>query len=447
MNMKKMQAISMTELSQMQKVYRANEKARVVRNALVNNDIAKISSVFEASAGNPNLFSVDIKTMKVTNQMQSGRCWIFSSLNVLREILAKKYKIENFEFSQNYVAFYDKLEKINYFMETILQEIDTPLNSELMRYVLTTAIGDGGQWDMLVSLVKKYGLCPKTAMPETYQSGHTGKMNHLLNLRLRAFTSEVKKLHAAGKDQMIVVAKKKALSECYGFLCDCFGVPPKSFTFEFYDEKKKYHAYENVTPKELAEKYLAVNLDEYVGIINGPTADKPFHEMYTVKYLGNVVNGNPVSFLNLPMDEFKELILKQLKDESLVWFGCDCIKDADRESGLWDDKQFDYEHTFDMNLAMSKEEMLDTRESAMNHAMVFTGVHLVADKPVRWKIENSWGDKVANEGYYICSDTWFDKYVYEAVVHEKYLSAEQKKCLKKKPIVLDPWDPFGSLAD
>ena len=199
---------------------------------------------------------------------------------------------------------------------------------------------------------------------------------------------------------------------------------------------------------EMYEKYLGVDLDNYVGIINGPTEDKPFYQTYTVKYLGNVAGtDNEVFFLNLPIKDFKDLILKQMKDGDPVWFGCDCSKDSNRELGLWDDLSNDYENTFKLDLEMSKADMLDTLESAMNHAMVFTGVNLVKNKPTRWKIENSWGDKVANKGYYVASDTWFDKYVFEAVVDKKYLNKKQLAAMKKKPVVLDPWDPFGSLAD
>lgn len=443
--MRKMEAIKAADLSRMSQNYLKNDKARAVRNALTANDLKSISRTLEGEAENPHMFSIDIETMPATNQMASGRCWIFSSMNVLREIIAKKYHISSFELSQNYIAFYDKLEKINFLMETVLSEIDTPLSSETMRYVLQTGIGDGGQWDMLVSIVKKYGICPKTAMPETYQSSHTAAMNSLLNQRLRRFAAETKKI--AGKPEELKKAKQECLQECYGLLCSCFGVPPKTFTFEFRDVKKQYHAYHNVTPMQFYKQYLKVDLDEYVGIINGPTADKPFHKMYTVKYLGNAVDGNPVSFLNLPMNEFKAAVLKQMKDGNLVWFGCDCGKDADRVQGLWSDSLFDYASTFDMQLDMSKAEMLDSWESAMNHAMVLTGVNLVKNKPNRWKIENSWGEKAGNKGYYTASDTWFDKYVYEAVVNKKYLTAEQKKCLSLKPRVLNPWDPFGSLAD
>ena len=443
--MTKMEPIKASELKQLEQEYAVDQKAAVVRHALNRNDISTISSLLEASAQNPNLFSIDIKTMPVTNQMSSGRCWIFSSLNVMREIIAKNYNIDDFELSQNYVAFYDKLEKVNFFLECMLQELKSPLSSETMRYLLSTGIGDGGQWDMLVSIIKKYGICPKSAMPETYQSSHTHAMNQILDLRLRRFAAESKKL--ADQPAQLKAAKAQCLKECYALLCDCFGIPPKQFTFEYRDSKKKYHAVAKVTPKEFYEKYLRVDLDDYVGIINGPTADKPFHRMYTVKYLGNVVDGNPISFLNLPMAEFKQAILNQMKAGNLVWFGCDCGKDGDRPAGLWDDQQYDYAGTLDMHLDMSKAEMLDTWHSAMNHAMVLTGVNLVKGRPNRWKIENSWGDKIANKGYFICSDTWFDKYVFEAVVNKKYLTAAQRACLSKKPAVLNPWDPFGSLAD
>ncbi len=447
--MAKLHAINKKYLDQLNSDYLKDEKARVVRNALTENDLSLISRRLEARAENPNFFSIDIETLPVNNQMSSGRCWLFSSMTILREILAKKYSIkEQFEFSQNYIAFYDKLEKINYFLECMIQEIDRPLNEETMRYLLQTAIGDGGQWDMMVSLVKKYGLCPKTAMPETYQSSHTRAMNGIINRRLRKFAADLKKVPEENRNDQVKTLKEQCLKECYGLLCDCFGVPPKTFTFEYYDKKNKYRAYYDVTPMEMYEKYLGVDLDDYVGIINGPTEDKKYYQTYTVKYLGNVADTkNPVLFLNLPMKDFKDLILKQLKANEIVWFGCDCGKDGDREAGLWDDMSFDFENTLRMDLELSKAEMLDTCESAMNHAMVFTGVNLVKNKPTRWKIENSWGDKAGIKGYYTASDTWFDRYVFEAVVAKKYLNKKQLAALKKKPVVLDPWDPFGSLAD
>ena len=441
-----MKSVSLSEISTLRSGYESDTKARVVRNALTKNDVGTISRVFEAEVAHPNIFSIENDKLPVTNQKASGRCWIFSSMNVLREKIAKKYNMKDFELSQNYIAFYDKLEKANWFMECTLQELDSPLNSETMRFLLQCPVGDGGQWNMIQSLVKKYGICPKTAMPETYQSSHTGKMNQILNRRLRKFVVDSRVAHTAGGDVQAV--KEQALKEIYGLLASCFGLPPKEFTFEYYDANHKAHAEYHVTPLEFYEKYLGEDLDDYINCINGPTADKPFHEVFTVKYLGNVVDGNPISLLNLPMEELKEAIVKQLKDGELVWFGCDCGPDSDRETGLWDDQQYDYEGTFDMDLSMSKAEMLDLGQSAMNHAMVITGVNFDENgKPNRWKIENSWGDASANKGFFLCSDSWFDKYVYVAAVQKKYLSEEAKAALSKTPIELAPWDPFGTLAD
>ncbi|MBO7676775.1 MAG: peptidase C1, partial [Erysipelotrichaceae bacterium] len=252
--MPKFEAISEKKLAQLNKDYLADNEARIVRNALTENDIGKISKRFESKQDNPNYFSIDIKTLPVNNQEHSGRCWIFSSMTILREMLAKKYKIKDqFELSQNYIAFYDKLEKTNYFLESMLAEADKPFNNETVRYLLETAIGDGGQWDMMVSLVKKYGICPKTAMPETYQSSHTGTMNKILNRRLRRFAADIRKTEDKKERKQL---KDECLKECYGLLCDCFGVPPKSFTFEFYDTKDKYHAYYDVTPAQMYKEYL-----------------------------------------------------------------------------------------------------------------------------------------------------------------------------------------------
>lgn len=438
-----MKEITKEELVNMREAYLSDNKARVVRNALTKNDISTISRDFTALCDNPSVFSIDLKTMPVTNQMQSGRCWIFSAMNVLREMIAKKYNIKEFELSQNYIAFYDKLEKANWFMDCVIAEKDSDFNSPEMRYLLESAVGDGGQWNMLVSIVKKYGICPKTAMPETYQSSHTGNMNRILNRRLRKFACDIRKMN----DEEMQAYRTKTTKEIYGLIASCFGLPPVSFTFEYVDKDDVHHAEYDVTPLDFYHNYLGEDLDAYVNIINGPTADKPFYKQYSVKYLGNVVNGNLISLVNLPMEDFKAAILAQLKDGYPVWFGCDCGADGDREAGLWDDQAFAYGDTFDMDLDMDKAEMLDFRQSAMNHAMVFTGVNLVNGKPTRWKIENSWGDKVANKGYYTCSDTWFDKYMYAAAVNRKYLSEKALAALQEEAVELEPWDPFGTLAD
>lgn len=444
--MSNMNPVTLQKIDTLRENYLKDEKARVVRNALVKNDIGTISRNFDAERNNPNIFSIDLKTMPVTNQYQSGRCWIFSSMNVLREIIAKKYNMAEFELSQNYIAFYDKLEKANWFMECTLQEMDSPVGSDNMRFLLDWAVGDGGQWNMLVSLVKKYGIVPKAAMPDTYQGSHTSKMNAILNRRLRKFVVDSRKLAKAGKKDEIPALKETALKEIYGLIASCFGLPPQEFTFEYNDKDGNYHAEYHVKPLDFYTN-LGIDLSDYISVIHGPTADKPFHKTYTVKYLGNVVDGEQVKLLNLPMDELKAAAIAQMKDGYPVWFGCDCGKDADRDTGLWDNAQYDYANTLDMQLNMTKAEMLDYKESAMNHAMVLTGVNLVDEKPTRWKIENSWGEKIGNKGYFIASDSWFDEYTYVVAVHKKYLSEASQKALLEEPTELLPWDPFGTLAD
>ncbi len=439
-----MKSITKQELRDLRRNYLKDDVSRIVRNALTDRDLETIASVFEAKNGNPNIFSVEIETMPVTNQMSSGRCWIFSTLNVLRELIAKKYDIASFELSQNYVAFYDKLEKCNWFMNCVIAEDDHALDDRTMQWLLDNGISDGGQWDMAVSLIKKYGICPKEAMKETYSSSHTARMNSLLNQRLRRFALDVRKTDIASAKEAL---RADTLAECYRVIADCFGMPPETFSFEYRTKKKEFHAEHGITPQQFYKTWLGEDLDAYAVIINAPTKDKPYHKMYSVKYIGNVVNGNEIRYLNLPIEEFKEAVIRQLKAGSPVWFGCDCSKDGNRKSGLWDDKAYDYEHTFGIDLSMTKAEMLDARHSAMNHAMVFTGVNLVDGKPNRWKIENSWGDEKGNKGYYICSDSWFDKYVYEASVKKDYMTAKQKKALSGKVTVLEPWDPFGTLAD
>lgn len=438
-----MKKIDENALSSLREAYLSDDKARVVRHALMRNDIGEISRVMESVEANPDYFSVNLKTMPVTNQLQSGRCWIFSSMNVLREMIGRKYHIKEFELSQNYIAFYDKLEKANWFMNCVIAEKKEPLDSETNRFLLENAVSDGGQWAMLVSLVEKYGICPKTAMPETYQSSHTAKMNRLLNLRLRKFAVDIRHMNEEETEQY----RQKTLAEIYGLIASCFGVPPVEFDFVYYDDKDVYHCEHQVTPIAFYKEYLREDLTQYVNIINAPTEDKPYYRAYSVKYLGNVVDGQPIRMVNVPLDAFKQAVIAQLKAGYPVWFGCDCIPDSDRPDGLWDDGVNDYAFTFDLDLTMSKADMLDTRQSAMNHAMVLTGVNLENEKPTRWKIENSWGDKVAHKGYYIASDSWFDKYMYTAAVKREYLNAEAVKAAEGEVTQLKPWDPFGTLAD
>ena len=266
-----MKAINMDQLKDIRTQYEADRTKRIVRNALTKNDISTVSRVFEAEAANPNIFSINLKTMSATNQMASGRCWLFSALNVLRETVAKKCNMDEFELSQNYLAFYDKLEKSNWFMECTLQEIDNPLDCENMRYLMANPVGDGGQWNMVQSLIRKYGVVPKTAMPETYQSSHTRNMNAVLNKRLRRFVVDSRKAHQEGKD--VSKIREQALKEIYGFLASCFGLPPQEFTFQYVDKEGNTHARYHMTPQQFYDEYVGIDMNSLINCINGPTHD------------------------------------------------------------------------------------------------------------------------------------------------------------------------------
>ncbi|MDF2632253.1 MAG: aminopeptidase [Caproiciproducens sp.] len=447
--MKNAKPISLEMRNKFEQSYQSSKLLKAMTNALAKNSVDTIAFVPSSAKNTQFKFSIDIPTMEVTNQKKSGRCWIFSGLNVLREIIGKKYNIEKFEFSQNYIAFWDKFEKINYFLESVIDLSDQPVDDRTLTYVLMTGIQDGGQWDMLVSLIKKYGLVPKDAMDETYQSSNTSAMNGLIDTKLKQYASVLQRQFAAGKSREELDAEKqKMLNEMYSLLCACFGVPPTAFDFEYVDREKNYVNKRNLTPNQFYKEYLGDILDDYVSITNAPTKDKPFNRTYTVDYLGNVLGGSDIQYLNLELSTFKKLILSQLTDRQVVWFGSDVGKFGDREAGIWDDKAYDYEAAFDMNFDLTKEEGLDYRQSAMNHAMVITGVNLDEDgNPTKWKIENSWSDEKGCKGYYVMSDSWFDKYVYQAVVNKKYLDKALLELFKLEPIHLSPWDPMGSLAD
>jgi len=440
-----METLSYEKIDQWQQAYEHNHLQKVMRHAVFNNPLDMCVYVQENMIKNQNHFSVEIATLKVADQLTSGRCWIFAGLNLLREEIAKRLRLDKFELSQNFIAFYDKLEKIHTFCEHAINLKDVPQDDRTFVWFVTTGIADGGQWDMFVHLVKKYGIVPKDCMPETYQSSNTATMNSLINTRLRRFAQEVRNLSAIGKEEEIYPLKEALMSEMYGFLCTCFGVPPKTIRFSYADKDGDVHHMQEMTPLSFFKEQITMDLEEYVSLIHAPTKDKPFHEVFQVKYLDHA-GGFPVRYLNLPMKEFKQAIIQQLKSGYLVWFGSDCNKFNDKKGGFWDDTSFDYDSAFGIDFSIDKETALDMRDSAMNHAMVLSGVDLIDDQPIKWKIENSWGDSTGHNGYFVASDSWFERFVYQAVIHKSYLNKHQLEDLQKEPKMLEPWDPMGTLA-
>lgn len=427
--------------------YESNPVAKVARHALSRS--ALMDAIYDPSSlvSVQPTFSIEIKTMPVCNQKQSGRCWIFAGLNILREIIAKKINVKEFELSQNYISLFDKIEKANFALESIITLAQYSPNERVFQFILNDPISDGGQWDMFVNLVRKYGLLPKDAFPETQQSNQTAPSNFLARAAIRKFAHDAHELAEAGRLDEIRKLKDEVMEKIYHLFLSCFGVPPKTFDFEYEDSKGKYHIEPGYTPLTFFEKYIGDSILQYQSIINSPTSDKPFNQNYTIDYLGNVLEGNPINHLNLPMERVKELIIKQLSDGNPVWFGSDVGFYRDRASFAWDSRAFDYESMFGIPLEFNKGDMLDYRHSAMNHAMVIVGVDIKDGVATRWKIQNSWGGDNGLSGYYVMSDAFFDVFVYQAVILRKYLSKSEVAATNRAPTHLDPWDPMGTLAD
>ena len=426
--------------------YEANVKYQAIENAASHNGIFAALERRQSHVDNTPVFSLDLTKDKVTNQKASGRCWMFAALNTFRHRLFNNFKLEEFELSQSYTFFWDKYEKANYFHENILKTAGEPVTSRNVAFLLQTPQQDGGQWDMIVSIFKKYGVVPKSVMPESFSSSASSDLNKYLNKKLRQDAKVLRDLVARGASEAeINETRKQLMQEVYDLLSVTLGTPPETFDFEYRDKDKEFHRHLNLTPQSFFEQFVGLNLDDYVSIINSPTADKPFNRSYTVDMLGNVV-GNQVRYLNLDMATFKELAIRQLEQGESVWFGCDVGQSSNRGNGRLALNNFDLKGLTGIDYSLTKGERLEYGDSLMTHAMVLTGVNLVDGKPNRWKVENSWGEESGVEGFWMMSDAWMDEYTYQIVIRKDLLTKEQLDAFNSEPIVLAPWDPMGSLA-
>lgn len=449
--MDQMKSISFDDIAAAQKNFESDRAHTVAKNATTSAGVRKAARVPEGVALNPLTFDVEVKQGERTNQKRSGRCWMFASLNTFRYRIIKKYNLSTFELSQAYPLFWDKMEKSNWFLENILDTLDEPLNGRLVSFLLTDPIGDGGQWDMFKSLVKKYGVVPKSAMPETANSCNTHEMDTYLTRYLRSAAKRLRETATAGESlESLREMKKEMMEDVYTLLVTCLGQPPVSFEARLRDKDDNLVLSGTFTPQEFFAETVDMNLDDYISIISAPTADKPFNHTYTVSRLGNVVEGGGVRYLNLEIPELKRLAVAQLKDNLPVWFGCDVAQSYLREEGIMDTRALDVDGLFGFPVegALDRAERLDYGESLMTHAMVLEGVNFDAeDNTTLWKVENSWGKDHGRDGFDTISDPWFDEYVYQIVVDKKYLTPEQLKTFEtEEATVLEPWDPMGSLA-
>ncbi|WP_125565689.1 aminopeptidase C [Companilactobacillus insicii] len=446
-----MKEITSKELEKFQTAFEQTPGSSAIKNAVANNGILQSSETIASKVAMDPTFSVELDTGSVSDQKQSGLCWVFAALNTMRHPIQAKFKIKGFELSEGYMLFWDKLEKSNFFYENVINTAALPVGDRKVDFLMTTPQQDGGQWDMIMALVQKYGVVPKSVMPDTYSRTKSSELNTVLNTKLRKNAITLREMINSGKSEEDVErVKDEMLSEIYKILVYTVGEPPTKFDWAYRDDDKNYHKESGITPQEFFKKYVGWDLDSYISTINAPTSDKPYNHVYTVEMLGNVLGGRQVRHLNLEINDFKNLAVKQLQDGEAVWFGSDVGQSSDRKIGIMDTNIYDIEGLFNTDLSMTKAERLDYIESMMTHAMVLTGVDLDENgKPTKWKVENSWGEKVGTKGYFVMSDSWFNEYVYQLVINKKYLSDDLKKTFEtesKEPKVLAPWDPMGALA-
>ena len=421
--------LSKEQIAKMSESFKKAKTQQVAQKAVTTNGILKsaedVEVLKELSPAN-FAFSIDVDKEAVANQLQSGRCWMFACLNTLRFHIEKNLNLPKgtFELSQAYLAFFNKLERSAWFMEHIVATADKSLDDREVDWLISAPMQDGGDWDMVAALVKKYGVIPHSAMSETHCTNDTAEINTFLSHLLRQDALKLRKMAQEGKDT--TQTQEEMLNEVYRVLAVCFGEPPEKFDFTYEDAKGEYHADYDLTPLEFAKKYVPIEDSDQI----------PERENL---------------YLNLPMDELKALVIEQLKAGEPVWFGCDVLQHCDRMAGVMDMKLYDLESMFDVSFDMDKAERFATHESLPTHAMVIAGVDIKEGKPVKWKIENSWGTenggkKTGNNGYFVCGDEWFDNFVYEVAIRKDLLSEAQQKVLGTDPIVWPFWNTFNPVS-
>ena len=427
-------------MEQIRSGYKNTPAERAVKNALATTSIATLAVNGDNLAMCDTNFSHTVKTKGITDQKSSGRCWLFTGLNVLRAKMIDKYDLASFEFSQNYLSFYDQLEKSNLFLQGIIDTRSLPLDDRKVDWLLKNPIGDGGQFTGVSNLIMKYGVVPKSAMPETYQSDNTRHMRSILTLKLREYALALRSADAAKCAEM----KTAMLTEIYGILVKCLGVPPTEFEWVRYNSKGKKVSAKVYTPKGFYDEFIGEDLESnYIMIMNDPTRE--YGKVYEIDYDRHVYDGENWLYINLPIEQIKQIAIASIKDNTAMYFSCDVGKYFDRSKGLLDLANLDYESLFNTSFPMNKRERIQTFASGSSHAMTLIAVDIDQNgKPVKWMVENSWGKSSGYKGNVIMTDKWFDEYMFRLVAERKYVPAEVLKMLEQKPILLPAWDPMFS---
>lgn len=459
-------------LSEIQNAFLSEKQNLVVQNVGTQYDPVEVCLDRSVAETVNHVFKHKVNEVKpVTNQRASGRCWIFAFLNAIRQKFVQHFNLEDFEFSQQFLYFWDRIERSYFFINTyeeLARKGEEP-DGRLMMFLLSNPLNDGGQWDMLINLVEKYGLVPKAVWPEAFTSNRSMRLRRIINHKLREYAVQLKELvDKKCSEEEMKQAKNKMMTEVYRITSICLGTPPKTFEWEYIDKSKKYCKLSGLTPLQFYNEHVkpVYNPLDKVCLVNDPR--NPYNKLLTVEYLSNMVNGRRVLYNNQPVEVLKKLTAASLKDNEAVWFGCDVDKHFERKIGALHLDIHSYELTFGISMKyLNKAQRLLYGGSLMTHAMVFTGFSweentkttdtedplkpveegaAVDIKTMKWRVENSWGDEKDKPGYLMMTDSWYSEYVYEVVIDKKYVPDDVLGVLQQEPIVLPAWDPMGSLA-
>jgi bleomycin hydrolase len=438
--------LAAADLELLRKDFSANPAYRIAQNAVTRVSINDVAINREIVNNIDHSLSTHLDDWKVTNQERSGRCWLFAGLNLLRVGVMRKTGLKDFEFSQNYAMFWDKIERANYFLEAVIETADRDVDDRTVAFLLESVAGDGGQWNMFAAIVAKHGLVPKNFMPETQSSANTGRMNSVLRYLLRQGARSVRAAIAAGGLEAARTEKAEVLRAVYRVLCIHLGTPPERFDWQWTDKDREFHRDGVLTPQEFAAKYVDLPLDDYVCLVHDPRPSSQMGRTFTVEYLGNVLGGPPVTYLNVEMALIKKIAASTVQGGEPVWFGCDVDQMMSSDYAVWDVGLYDLPAVYDTQFTLDKADRLAYHETLMTHAMLFTGVDVLDGVTRRWRVENSWGSERGKDGFYTMHDSWFDEYVFEIAARRSSLPEDLQQALEAKPIILPAWDPMGALA-
>lgn len=437
--------INLDLVDKLNKKFNESDLNKLAMNAVSRVDLQELAIDREIIKSLDFSFSNELDVApEATAQQRVGVCWMFAALNMLRYYTQKKINVKSFEYSGPYLMFWDKFEKANYFLEKMIQLRAEPYDDRTVKHFLSNPLPDGGDWYMFVNLVKKYGVMPASVMQHSSYSKDSTKHNEIISTKLRQYASIIRNMHKDGKSlQEIQSERVKFTEELYKILVICFGTPPKTFNWSYKDEDKKFTRETNITPHQFYEKYVGLNLEDYICLWSSPMTDTPYNEVFSIAHSRKMVGGDRHFALNLAFDDFKKYAIEKLKNNEPCVFSCDVGKDSMRKEGYLVKGIYNYDLIFQTNFDMDRATRLEMNESSMTHCMLLVGVDLDEnDKPLKWKVENSWGADVGKKGYFVMSDEWFDEHVYQLIVPTKYLDQNKIDLLQKEPVILPAWHPM-----